>query len=597
MLQGEPDQDDDEEYEGLDREGLLMGNKEEKNRNEYEYEFEYGTDSMNIFDCDPLLDCIQVLAENSDQWIHSSQEASSNNSISNNGDGIGGANHDNQFNSNNTNKDSHLSILVHQESTEKINSIPQVDGADGANDDSLNNKGEKVHISRPKKLRKRFSVTSLGSAFNVQNNPSSRLSHIHGSIKKSSSLSESSSKKNSTRKSLSRWLPKSELVTSVSLNNSDSFPSVEKEVSIEKFPNILNSNTKSSAYDLNSDVKTGGKEIASFQELSPMISPKQRSPHPINDDFTMTQTKLFGDPSIRNEGTEMWSPHSDRYSSEVSINPPELNPKSPSDRFDRKTTIYDAMAIDDVSMNASEDADKANDFPKLHEQSLKSTSAIASSSSPVHHNQNPLNDESFLSINKKCVHWNNNELDMENTSSLRLPLSSPSSSLSSPSSLFNTSKSLIEKTVRSCSSSSSSMNTSDLMGSKNVLNFSNQNTFRFSIKPPSVKYLLSSLPVFGIPEILYNEPFYSDPKDVPFQSKEYGQKVFKLKGEGVKWLNEFDTSECQARNYSCNGVINTLSENDYDIRGILFWSKVEEIQSSMEPRLVILLYIYIFFES
>ncbi|KAI8587099.1 DNA polymerase zeta catalytic subunit [Geranomyces variabilis] len=57
--------------------------------------------------------------------------------------------------------------------------------------------------------------------------------------------------------------------------------------------------------------------------------------------------------------------------------------------------------------------------------------------------------------------------------------------------------------------------------------------------PPSTDELLAMLKDYRIPRVIYREPFYSDPKDVPARAKTYGTREFKLQADDPALLPEF----------------------------------------------------------
>ncbi|KAJ3155914.1 DNA polymerase zeta [Geranomyces variabilis] len=57
--------------------------------------------------------------------------------------------------------------------------------------------------------------------------------------------------------------------------------------------------------------------------------------------------------------------------------------------------------------------------------------------------------------------------------------------------------------------------------------------------PPSTDELLAMLEDYRIPRVIYREPFYSDPKDVPARAKTYGTREFKLQADDPALLPEF----------------------------------------------------------
>ena len=65
------------------------------------------------------------------------------------------------------------------------------------------------------------------------------------------------------------------------------------------------------------------------------------------------------------------------------------------------------------------------------------------------------------------------------------------------------------------------------------------NHFQYRIPPPSIPELLGSCDVVGIPQKLYQAPYYSVTTDIPDKPKEYGGLMFTLKGKNVASLDEW----------------------------------------------------------
>lgn len=64
----------------------------------------------------------------------------------------------------------------------------------------------------------------------------------------------------------------------------------------------------------------------------------------------------------------------------------------------------------------------------------------------------------------------------------------------------------------------------------------------YNMAVPSNNDLLLSLEEIGLPEKVYQEAFYSNEKDVPTKSREYGGRDFKLESNTVPYLPNFDPS-------------------------------------------------------
>ncbi|GAA5962119.1 hypothetical protein JCM21900_003552 [Sporobolomyces salmonicolor] len=65
-----------------------------------------------------------------------------------------------------------------------------------------------------------------------------------------------------------------------------------------------------------------------------------------------------------------------------------------------------------------------------------------------------------------------------------------------------------------------------------------RNSYVYAPKPPTVAELESTMENYGS-KILYQDPFYSKPSDVPRRSREHGGKRFTLQGNTIKYLKPF----------------------------------------------------------
>ncbi len=62
----------------------------------------------------------------------------------------------------------------------------------------------------------------------------------------------------------------------------------------------------------------------------------------------------------------------------------------------------------------------------------------------------------------------------------------------------------------------------------------------FGEPPPSVDEVTSTFQDYGLPDVVYQDPFYSREKDVPSEAKEYAGRQFRLKGDTLPYLPKFD---------------------------------------------------------
>ncbi|KAI1825042.1 DNA polymerase family B [Xylaria intraflava] len=62
----------------------------------------------------------------------------------------------------------------------------------------------------------------------------------------------------------------------------------------------------------------------------------------------------------------------------------------------------------------------------------------------------------------------------------------------------------------------------------------------FDRKPPSVTEVLSTMELYNRPNVIYQSPYYSKDKDVPLRTREYAGQEFRLEGNSVPFLPDFD---------------------------------------------------------
>ncbi len=71
--------------------------------------------------------------------------------------------------------------------------------------------------------------------------------------------------------------------------------------------------------------------------------------------------------------------------------------------------------------------------------------------------------------------------------------------------------------------------------------------FIFGEPPPSAEEVLCTMQSLGRPDVIYQEAFYSDDKDVPTRVREYAGQEFRLEGNTIPYLPDFDpTGSSQA---------------------------------------------------
>ncbi|KAK4700567.1 hypothetical protein P7C70_g5677, partial [Phenoliferia sp. Uapishka_3] len=64
-------------------------------------------------------------------------------------------------------------------------------------------------------------------------------------------------------------------------------------------------------------------------------------------------------------------------------------------------------------------------------------------------------------------------------------------------------------------------------------------SFVYAPLPPTSADLLSTIESYSRPQVVYTQAHYSNPKDVPSRSMEYGGRSFTVPGVGIGWVKEF----------------------------------------------------------
>ncbi|KZS92964.1 hypothetical protein SISNIDRAFT_478773 [Sistotremastrum niveocremeum HHB9708] len=88
-----------------------------------------------------------------------------------------------------------------------------------------------------------------------------------------------------------------------------------------------------------------------------------------------------------------------------------------------------------------------------------------------------------------------------------------------------------------------------------------RHSFQYCSSPPSADSLMKSLPTFGLRQRLYTDPYYSVASDVPSNAPEFGGIRFRLFGNGIASLEEWNTES----------VDPTTSQFTHDSENIYGW--------------------------
>jgi DNA polymerase zeta len=83
-----------------------------------------------------------------------------------------------------------------------------------------------------------------------------------------------------------------------------------------------------------------------------------------------------------------------------------------------------------------------------------------------------------------------------------------------------------------------------LVVAKNIHSYfsipANAHFFLFKSTPPDSASILSTIEDFGLPQVIYRDPYYSNESDVPDRPREYAGREFKLESDTAIYLPEFD---------------------------------------------------------
>ncbi|KAI0971970.1 DNA polymerase family B [Xylaria arbuscula] len=84
----------------------------------------------------------------------------------------------------------------------------------------------------------------------------------------------------------------------------------------------------------------------------------------------------------------------------------------------------------------------------------------------------------------------------------------------------------------------------------------------FHKKPPTTTEVLSTMPDYNQPDVIYRDPYYSKDKDVPLRAREYAGKQFRLGGDTLPFLPDFDPIGESPSNFSTVPEVRFEHRND-----------------------------------
>ncbi|KAI0020627.1 DNA polymerase family B [Xylariomycetidae sp. FL0641] len=93
--------------------------------------------------------------------------------------------------------------------------------------------------------------------------------------------------------------------------------------------------------------------------------------------------------------------------------------------------------------------------------------------------------------------------------------------------------------------------------------------FVLDSRPPTVDEVLSTMQAFDRPDVIYQDAFYSNDKDVPARAREYAGQEFRLESNTLPFLPDFDPSGDSPANFGLKPDMNSDSrkcEEAYDRR-------------------------------
>ncbi|KAI8818419.1 putative DNA polymerase zeta catalytic subunit [Fimicolochytrium jonesii] len=94
--------------------------------------------------------------------------------------------------------------------------------------------------------------------------------------------------------------------------------------------------------------------------------------------------------------------------------------------------------------------------------------------------------------------------------------------------------------------------------------------YQFAFPPPSKDELRATMDLYGIPTVVYREPYFSDPKDVPARVRTFAGRNYKFEADDAQSLSEFDTSGCSVR---ANVTMTQGGSNKSLARGLEHWQE------------------------
>ncbi|KAK8877157.1 DNA polymerase family B [Apiospora arundinis] len=90
----------------------------------------------------------------------------------------------------------------------------------------------------------------------------------------------------------------------------------------------------------------------------------------------------------------------------------------------------------------------------------------------------------------------------------------------------------------------------------------NAHFFIFATPTPSAQDVLSTMQTNNLPDVIYQDAYYSNDKDVPQRMREYAGQEFRLEGNTIPYLPDFDGTGCSAAAFGVKFETSSLRPSD-----------------------------------
>ncbi|KAK8067872.1 hypothetical protein PG996_006984 [Apiospora saccharicola] len=90
----------------------------------------------------------------------------------------------------------------------------------------------------------------------------------------------------------------------------------------------------------------------------------------------------------------------------------------------------------------------------------------------------------------------------------------------------------------------------------------NAHFFVFATPPPSAKDVLSTMQINNLPDVIYQDAYYSKDKDVPHRMREYAGQEFRLENNSIPYLPDFDGMGGSAATFGIRLETSALRSSD-----------------------------------